>query len=450
MNKIIIRITYIYFAVFFLLVLFTSHAGQNNITYRNISGAVNEPCDFVWSAQQSGVTNVLTTVKAVNDLTGWAAGNEGVIKTTDGGSNWISASASGQLNGTVFCIEAIDSINAWVSTTPSATCIFKTTNGGVNWIQVFNQANGFINGIQMINAETGYACGDPVGGVWTLIKTTNGGDNWTQISSAPPQINNEFGFNNTFKIIGTNMWFATNLSHVYVSTNLGLNWISSLTPGLDYIFTLHFNNDTCGIVTGSTALITTNGGTYWAPVTGTIPGSGDMFGAEGFGSEYFWILRGSGIYSTSNGGINWKTVTEITPSGELYAIDFAVSSGCPGGWVVSNDGSVYAMKFVTGINNTGNNIPASFILEQNYPNPFNPKTIINYQLAMNSDVKLSIIDITGKEIAVLVNENQNAGSYNVEWDASDYSSGVYFYQITADPIGEAGNFSASKKMLLIK
>jgi hypothetical protein len=96
-----------------------------------------------------------------------------------------------------------------------------------------------------------------------------------------------------------------------------------------------------------------------------------------------------------------------------------------------------------GINNN-NKVPEKFSLSQNYPNPFNPSTIINYQLPMNNYVKLTIFDALGREAAVLVNEKQSAGSYNVEWDGTNYSSGLYFYKL------ECEGFTEVKKLVLIK
>jgi len=89
-------------------------------------------------------------------------------------------------------------------------------------------------------------------------------------------------------------------------------------------------------------------------------------------------------------------------------------------------------------------LPAAVSLEQNYPNPFNPKTIISYQLPVISEVELSIYNILGQKVATLVSEKQPAGSYKVEWDASKFSSGVYYYRI------EAGNFVETRKMVYLK
>lgn len=86
----------------------------------------------------------------------------------------------------------------------------------------------------------------------------------------------------------------------------------------------------------------------------------------------------------------------------------------------------------------------TFTLEQNYPNPFNPGTFINYQIPESEFVILKIYDIMGQEVAELINEKQNAGTYKIEFDASSLSSGLYLYTLTA------GKFTQSKKMLLMK
>jgi hypothetical protein len=89
-------------------------------------------------------------------------------------------------------------------------------------------------------------------------------------------------------------------------------------------------------------------------------------------------------------------------------------------------------------------LPVRFELKQNYPNPFNPVTTISYQLAIKSDVNLSIYNILGQKVATLVSENQQPGEYSIRWDASQLSSGFYFYRIVA------GDFVSAKKMLLLK
>jgi hypothetical protein len=97
---------------------------------------------------------------------------------------------------------------------------------------------------------------------------------------------------------------------------------------------------------------------------------------------------------------------------------------------------------LTGINT--NNMPVQFSLKQNYPNPFNPQTKISFDIPKGSNVKLTITDILGKEMFVLLNEFRQAGAHEVVFDGSTSASGVYFYKI------ETRDFTDSKKMVLIK
>lgn len=90
------------------------------------------------------------------------------------------------------------------------------------------------------------------------------------------------------------------------------------------------------------------------------------------------------------------------------------------------------------------NIPLEFDLAQNFPNPFNPTTLIKYSIASPVNVVLKVYDVLGKEAAVLVNERKEAGSYEIEFSAKSFGSGVYFYTI------EAGNYKSAKKMMILK
>lgn len=94
--------------------------------------------------------------------------------------------------------------------------------------------------------------------------------------------------------------------------------------------------------------------------------------------------------------------------------------------------------------------PKNFELDQNYPNPFNPSTRITYQLAGASRVILKVYDVLGRDVATLVEGPQDAGTHYVTFDASTLPSGVYFYRLTAEGTGTGGDYSAAKKMILLK
>ena len=88
--------------------------------------------------------------------------------------------------------------------------------------------------------------------------------------------------------------------------------------------------------------------------------------------------------------------------------------------------------------------PGKFSLSQNYPNPFNPSTKISFDIPKLSAVKISVFDVMGREVDVLVNERMQPGTYQTDWNASKYPSGVYFYKL------QSGDFSSVKRMVLVK
>ncbi len=110
---------------------------------------------------------------------------------------------------------------------------------------------------------------------------------------------------------------------------------------------------------------------------------------------------------------------------------------------------------ITDVEETELNV-SDYSLSQNYPNPFNPSTTIKYSISSSvksglSNVSLKIYDVLGREVATLVNKEQSAGNYEVQFDASGLTSGIYFYKLQAVPSSGSGQvFVESRKMLLIK
>lgn len=151
-------------------------------------------------------------------------------------------------------------------------------------------------------------------------------------------------------------------------------------------------------------------------------------------------LTGSGVNSSS------VTYRFLTKTGEVVSLTLADG-------VTANSGTVNisAVSWTTG---DGTSVPTSvkeiaglpsdFSLSQNYPNPFNPSTQIQFSIPSQEFVSLKVFNALGKEVAELVNRNLAAGNYSVDFNASTLSSGIYFYTITAN------NFSATKKMILVK
>jgi hypothetical protein len=137
-------------------------------------------------------------------------------------------------------------------------------------------------------------------------------------------------------------------------------------------------------------------------------------------------------------------MTTIT-NNNINAICFSDANTCyiggAGGTLLKGSN----MNELTAVEHNNNSVPNGYILRQNFPNPFNPSTAISFDLPADANVKLVVYDILGNEIISLVdNKFTKAGTYKITWNASSVSSGVYFYKLTA------GEFTATKKMLLIK
>lgn len=198
---------------------------------------------------------------------------------------------------------------------------------------------------------------------------------------------------------------------------------------------------------GSALLSSTNYG-YW----GILNGGGDGgFGIyDGFSKSEKWTAISSGIGKIQAGAGDISFVISggpfSIPLNDSIDVAFAIGVGdslTELQEVLSRARMLYP-SIPTGMYDFAETLPVKFSLSQNYPNPFNPLTNIQYTLPNEEFVSLIVTDILGREMKTLVNENQSSGSYNVKFDASGLSSGVYFYQI------RAGDFFESKKMLLIK
>ena len=195
--------------------------------------------------------------------------------------------------------------------------------------------------------------------------------------------------------------------------------------------------------------------------------SGNQNVDPGFGASIDAVLDpGTG---NNVGLLNWFTVVRTgTGTTELYGYQLTNVDFSSGNWVpdwplpeatdlqYSNTslktgatdggyiGDPYWFTGVTGVEQVPGLVPDKFSLFEAYPNPFNPSTTISFELPTNSDVKISIYDISGKHVETIVNNKMQAGAHEVTWNASAYSSGVYIYKI------ESESYSETKKMILIK
>jgi hypothetical protein len=148
----------------------------------------------------------------------------------------------------------------------------------------------------------------------------------------------------------------------------------------------------------------------------------------------------SWLFASTDDGRSWKSLGEFPQPNVLdaaFIADTLFLGGAGGLWKASLPSFVTAVRGEPAI-------PLAFRLEQNFPNPFNGFSNIGFRIAASGVVKLAVYDVLGREIAVLVEESKEPGSYEVKFDGSGLSSGVYFYRL------EAGRYAAVRKLMLVR
>ena len=377
-----------------------------------------------WSVIQSPVTYSLNKVVFKSPLTGYACGNNGyILKTTNGGLNWFIL-----LTGTTLTFRdiAFTDVNTGMAV-GAGGLIRTTTNGGANWTAATISPPWGLTGISMVNINRIYVSGTDLPGA-AIFLSTDFGMSWTQ---------------------------------VYLLSNIGL----TESYALDEVF---FVNDSTGFAVGSSVLnnqnfgniyMTTNGGTNWSSSYTISSATSSFISDIYFSSASTGTAVGSSgiVLRTTSSGSNWDLQTSST-NHDLYSVYFlddntGFASGFAGALIKTTNGG-----YPIGIKPITNEVPKTFILYQNYPNPFNPTTKIKFDIPASPvpskggglNVRLEIYDILGKQVASLIpplgggQEGLQPGSYEVEWNASGYASGVYFYQLRSN------DFVETKKMVLMR
>jgi len=404
-----------------------------------------------WEKINTPVTNALISISSPDNSVCWSSGEHGaVIRTTNGGLNWQSVGLGADTITNIFALDANIALVALMN--GNTALVFRTTNGGTNWIQVFSQNYPYpypyncINSVWMTSTLNGFMMGDPVGGRWSLWKTTNGGVNWDSTGLKLNQIGNERGWMNGMFILGDQIWFNSDTSGIYYSSNSGANW-SIQTTSISYTYAnVWFNSPTIGMCSGrymeNHMAYTSDCGATWIPRHFPLMNHSFVTGIMGYGN-YFWVCdinAPSQIHMTSNAGINW--IIEFTEPPPVSHITKSRNGDI--GWACTQSGSILKRTEPLSIAYYSCEIPKTFSLHQNYPNPFNPTTNIKFDIQRSTYVKMIVYNSLGKEVSVLVNEKLNAGSYQVNWDGSGYPSGVYFYTLITD------GYIDTKKMLMVK
>jgi len=363
---------------------------------------------IVYTYHPPATSVYLNRLQFAGDSTGYITTNYfDVIKTTDGGTTWTAFSNMPWGADDMSLINK-DTVLAVTNFGPAGG-VYRTTNGGSNWQLIWtNGTSGNPNKIYMFNKNFGFHCG---GNLSYLRRTTNGGLNWTDI--------NDIGFSGICFYDSLIGWKGS-IEGIKKTTNGGLNWVSQQHSQVTYFRCdkiLMINKDSLWFV-GCTKLVNN-------------------------------IVRGV-ISRTTNSGLTWGYQI---PDTTIHIYDYYFAS-------IVNKNNIWAYFPTTGVHtNTGGNdttyytgignhtsiISKEFELFQNYPNPFNSISKIKYKISKIADVKISVFDISGKEVTVLINKRHTAGLYNINFDGGGLPSGVYFYALLVN-----SEKKDIRKMILVK
>jgi len=387
--------------------------GDSGKVFRTSNGGSN------WSSCIVPTNKLLSSCYFFNAQTGIVVGRLGTsLKTTNNGVNWIVLNMNTSYN-----LTSLTFVNGNIGYCTGGEGVFKSSDQGNSWQTVLD-SNFNLSECYFLNENTGYVCGGDGPHPDKIFKTSNGGTTWSSIPTHYNTIHKHITFLNENTGFTGGVENAPSVTPFFKTTNAGLNWSPISLPlpvPADYsVKSINFvNNSTIIILIGR-----------------------------------YYSGGGSDLFVTKNSGMNWEHYSDRFDYATVYSVLlnnlFTVNNSLSYG--VGDDGSI--LKFdkdinIIRINNISQTIPNNFSLSQNYPNPFNPQTKIKFDIPVNvkgqtQNVKLVIYDLLGREVTTLVNEQLKPGSYEIDWDGSNFSSSVYFYKIIS------GDFVETKKMVLMK
>ncbi len=373
--------------------------------------------------------------------------SHGLYLSDDKGNTWMTSYYDDEQIKSLF---ATNDGQYYISTDHS---IHTSIDMGIHWEQILHKAGSSLKMFSDCYDNIYYSSGS------VLYRSADKGEEWETVISSGINVDDFFsGYNNEFTIFEEDY---TN-PKIGKSVDSGKTWIvSDLENNLAITSGVLLSNGNFVIYRDeggddSRILKSSDGGYVWEEVFY----SGDKFvnlisindiiysGYKRFGATY-----------SENEGKSWKNMgsdgltNKYTHSFIIDSDGYFYISAYDGMWEPFNGGVFRSsLPLVTSIEEIEEQMTNKFHLSQNYPNPFNPSTVIKYQIpnkvipsgVEEALVQLIIYDILGKEVVTLVNKKQGAGNYQVEFNASNLPSGVYFYRLSTD------SFVETKKMVLLR
>ncbi|HEX2786369.1 MAG TPA: T9SS type A sorting domain-containing protein [Ignavibacteria bacterium] len=371
---------------------------------------------------------------------GLTGANSRIWKSTNEGLSWDTIYiGSGQTMWEI----AFDANNSMYVANYS-TGVLKSTNAGQTFtiIDASNFSNKNVQGIKCGPNNHVYATTST-----GFFRSTNGGANWTESATMVglnclPLLVDKDSANIIY--VGVSSGAGTGIG-VYRSTDFGVTFSANLNPNKNgYNLTQTPNGNLYMVTTTAPYNFdkSTNKGLTWTTVSNTPSAMRGLTSTAVTIPAFLFTGGNNGVFISQNDGVNWSNYGAFTISTTpLAAKNNRIFAGTSGS---ANGGVWWAHIPLVNIEQISNSIPDKFLLKQNYPNPFNPSTSIEFKIAKSSFTSLKVYDVNGKEVSELINQNLSAGTYKIDFNAGNFSSGIYFYTL------KTNNFQETKRMVLIK
>ncbi len=442
-----------------------------------------------WTPRNAGLPNLVVTSLAWNGPRIFAAMDQWVYRSADTGVTW-TLSNNGLTASSISSLALKDTI-LFVS---GFAGVFRSSDNGTNWTAV--NVGLTLSLVNCFAVQNNYL----FAGGERIFRSSNDGTTWTAMNSG-------LATNSVtaFAATGTYLFAGTYAGGIYVSTDNGQQWMPA-NRGIEHarvitlgVYQQTIDHQTIVAYTSSGVHFSQNAGATWIPFTDGLP--------SGYSIRAF-LVSGTNLLAGAEQGVWGRPLAELastTPpsapnlSRPLDAavnvpepVDFAwlasdnatsfhlqisknpvftqmvvdssnivafgASITLEGNttyfWKVSainfyGEGSFSAVRTfstakTTGIKSVNEGIPLGYTLSQNYPNPFNPSTRIAFSVPKTTRVRLNILDALGREVALLANGEKTAGVYELQWEAGNLPSGIYFYRL------QAGEYRETKRMILLK
>ncbi len=416
-----------------------------------------------WSKISTATTRTFLGLCFIDARTGWAVGGGSasriIFKTTDGGSSWSQQTVS---DGTALMdVFFIDANTGWAVGMDGA--IFKTTDGGNTWLQQNSGSTDWLECVYFIDTNIGF-----VGGSNGILKTSNGGTTWTFDDVGAGWIDDIFFVDpyNGFAVGATGSTLSKGIdgsgdidvsggsAKTWITTDGGATWDETVPSVGGWLLRSCFTDRNSGWAVSTMGTIVKYSNSRPLPaapanlIANSIAENKIKLGwsDNSTNEDGFQLVRSDGITGAFH---LMKTIGADT----ISYVDSTVTKGTTYWYRIrahnAIGNSAYSLEAsakagaISSVTN-GKEILPKFTLDQNYPNPFNPSTVIRYSIPKASYTELKVFDLLGRELKVLVNDKQEAGSYQVNFDSQNLPAGLYFYRL------RAGEFCETKKMVIIK